>query len=65
MKRKFRVHYPWQTTPPKGVFFIPSLKLADTREDGLKAAVYHRIKGTAEFGILNGKIGVLFRRGAA
>jgi len=56
------VHYPWQTTPPKGVFFVPTLKLAEVREDGLKAAVHHHINGTAEFGIVSGKIGVLFRR---
>jgi hypothetical protein len=63
MSRKLRIHYPWQTTPPKGAFFVPTLKLAEVREEGLKAAVHHHIKGKAELGIVNGKIGVLFRRG--
>jgi hypothetical protein len=56
------VHYPWLTTPPQGAFFVPSLKLSETREAGLKAAVYHQVKAKAELGIINGKIGVLFRR---
>jgi len=62
MGRKIRVHYPWLTTPPGGAFFVPTLRLAETREAGLKAAVYHQVKAKAEFGMLSGKIGVLFRR---
>ena len=62
MTRKIRVHYPWLTTPPRGSFFVPSLRLAETREAGLKAAVYHQVKAKAELGIINGKLGVLFRR---
>jgi len=62
MTRKIRVHYPWLTTPQKGSFFVPTLKLEETREAGLKAAVYHQVRAKAEFGIVNGKLGVLFRR---
>ena len=61
MGKKIRVHYPWLTTPPGGAFFVPSLKLEETREAGLKAAVYHQVRGKAEFGVVSGKIGVLFR----
>jgi hypothetical protein len=62
MARIVKEHYPWETTPPKGSFFVPSLKLGETREKGLKAAVYHHIRGIAEFAIVNGKLGVLFQR---
>lgn len=65
MHRKIRIHYPWLTTPPSGAFFVPTLKLEEVKADGLKAAVYNQVRGKAEFGILNGKIGVLFRRGSA
>jgi hypothetical protein len=60
--RKIKVHYPWVNTPVKGAFFVPTLKLAETREEGLKAAIHNGIIGKAEFGVQNGKIGVLFKR---
>jgi hypothetical protein len=47
--RKVKVHYPWETLPPKGTFFVPSLNLKETREAGLKAAVYHKVKAKAHF----------------
>lgn len=60
--KKVKVHYPWETLPPKGAFFVPSLNLKETREAGLKAAVYHKVKAKAQFAIVRGKIGVLFQR---
>lgn len=60
--RKVKVHYPWEILPPKGTFFVPSLNLKETREAGLKAAVYHKVRAKAQFVIVQGKIGVLFQR---
>jgi hypothetical protein len=60
--KKVKVHYPWITTPVKGVFFVPSLRLADTKKDGLNAALQYNIKAKAEFGVVNGKLGVLFKK---
>lgn len=60
--RKVKVHYPWETLPPKGTFFVPSINLKETREAGLKAAVYHKVRAKAQFVIVQGKIGVLFTR---
>jgi hypothetical protein len=60
--RKIKVHYPWLDTPVKGAFFVPTLKLQDVKETGLKAALHHGIIGKAEFGTFGGKIGVRFTR---
>jgi hypothetical protein len=60
--RKIKVHYPWVDTPVKGAFFVPTLKLQDVKETGLKAALHHGIIGKAEFGTFGGKIGVRFTR---
>jgi hypothetical protein len=60
--RKVKVHYPWPDTPVKGVFFVPTLHLAETKRDGLAAALHYNIKAKADFGTVNGKIGVLFTR---
>ena len=56
------MHYPWPDTPVKGVFFVPSLRLAETKKDGLAAALHYNIKAKAEFGTVNGKLGVRFTR---
>jgi hypothetical protein len=60
--QKIKVHYPWLDTPVKGAFFVPTLKLQDVKETGLKAALHHGVLGKAEFGTFGGKIGVLFTR---
>jgi hypothetical protein len=60
--RKVKVHYPWPDTPVKGVFFVPTLRLAEIKKDGLAAALHYNIKAKADFGTLNGKMGVLFTR---
>lgn len=60
--KKVKVHYPWINTPVKGVFFIPTLKLADTKREGLSAALHHNVLAKAEEGVVDGKIGVLFTR---
>jgi len=57
-----KVHYPWSTTPVKGGFFVPTLQLEKVKLDGLKAAIYNKVKATAEFGIKDGKLGVWFTR---
>jgi hypothetical protein len=60
--RKVKVHYPWPDTPVNGVFFVPTLRLAETKRDGLAAALHYNIKAKVEFGTVNGKMGVLFTR---
>lgn len=56
------MHYPWKDTPPQSGFFVPTLKLEETKQDGLKAALHSRFFGKAEFGIKDGKLGVWFTR---
>lgn len=56
------MHYPWLATARHETFFVPTLKLEETKRDGLAAALHHNIKAKAEFGTLNGKIGVRFTR---
>lgn len=60
--KKVKVHYPWTSTPVKGVFFVPSLRLADTKKEGLSAALHYNMLAKAEEGVFNGKMGVLFTR---
>lgn len=60
--KKVKVHYPWTSTPVKGVFFVPTLRLAEIKKDGLSAALQYNIKAKAEEGTVGGKLGVLFTR---
>jgi hypothetical protein len=62
MRRKIKVHYPWDKTPAGGGFFVPTLNLKQTKEDGLRAAVFHKVKGKAQFGVKEGCLGVWFSR---
>ena len=57
-----KVHFPWLDTPVKGGFFVPSLKLEETKNLGLRAAVYHKVDAKATFGVKDGKLGVWFSR---
>ena len=58
------VRYPWSQLKPGQGFFVPCLDLHKTLEEGLKAAVTARVfSAKGHFGVLNGKIGVLFVRG--
>jgi hypothetical protein len=60
--KKLKVHYPWQVTARFEKFFIPTLRLEETKREGLSAALHYRIIGKAEFGTVQGKLGVLFTR---
>jgi hypothetical protein len=60
--RKVKVHYPWLATARFEKFFIPTLRLEETKRDGLAAALHHNIKAKAEFGVFGGKMGVMFIR---
>ena len=60
--RKIRIHYPWQKTPLHGGFFVPTLKLDEIKEDGLRAAVFYKLRGKAEFVVKDGRLGVWFTR---
>ena len=59
---KFKVHYPWQKIEVKQKFFVPTLRLEETKGEGLSAALHYNILGKAEFGTVEGKLGVLFTR---
>ena len=60
--KKVKVHYPWQVTARFEKFFIPTLRLEETKREGLSAALHYNIKAKAEAGTLDGKLGVLFTR---
>lgn len=62
--KKLKIKYPWLDLPPYGGFFVPSLNLAKTREEGLKEALRYRIDAKAEPAIKDGKFGILFTVGA-
>lgn len=56
------MHYPWKATPPQGVFFVPTLKLEEIKQEGLTAALHYGMMGKAEMGVMFGKLGVRFTR---
>lgn len=60
--KKCKVHYPWQKLSKKEKFFVPTLQLEETKSEGLSAALHYNILGKAEFGMVEGKLGVLFTR---
>lgn len=56
-------HYPWDRLEKGQGFFVPALDLEAVRQAGLLAAVPHHIKDArAQFGIRQGRLGVLFYR---
>jgi len=63
MSKKLTVKYPWDALPRYGGFFVPTLDVAKTREEGLKEGIRIRIWGKAEPAIKDGKLGVLFTIG--
>jgi len=60
--KKVKVHYPWQAVEKRQQFFVPTLRLEETKSEGLSAALHYNIVGKAEFGTVEGKLGVLFTR---
>jgi hypothetical protein len=64
MSKKLTVKYPWDVLPSYGGFFVPTLDVAKTREEGLKEGIRIRMWGKAEPAIKDGKLGVLFTIGA-
>jgi len=60
--KKVKVHYPWQKLSKLEKFFVPTLRLEETKGEGLSAALHYNILGKAEFGTVEGKLGVLFTR---
>jgi len=64
MSKKLTVKYPWDALPSYGGFFVPTLDVAKTREEGLKEGIRIRLWGKAEPAIKDGKLGVLFTIGA-
>jgi hypothetical protein len=60
--KQFKVHYPWQKIAKQEKFFVPTLRLKETKSEGLSAALHYNILGKAEFGTVEGRLGVLFTR---
>ena len=60
--RKLKVYYPWKETPVGSCFFVPTLDFVQTKNDGLRAAVWLRMRGEVRYGIWKGKTGVMFKR---
>lgn len=56
------MYYPWTAMRKQEQIFVPTLKLEQTKQEGLKAALHHGIIGKAEIGVKDGKLGVLFTR---
>lgn len=56
------MYYPWQASAKRESFFVPTLKLEETKLEGLQAALHQGVIGKAEFGTVNGKMGVRFTR---
>ena len=56
------MHYPWLTLAKREKFFVPTLRLEETRKEGLSAALHHNVLAKAEPGIVDGKLGILFTR---
>jgi hypothetical protein len=63
MSKKLTIKYPWDALPRYGGFFVPTLELEKTREEGLKEGIRVRRWGKAEPAIKDGKLGVLFTIG--
>ena len=60
---KLKIHYPWEKTEKGQGFFVPCLDTDAVREEGLRAAVSHRmLDARAMPGIRDGLIGVWFFR---
>lgn len=63
--KKLVIQYPWSQLEKGQGFFVPCLNLVTTQEEGLKAAISVRVfDAKAKFGVINGRLGVLFVRGS-
>ena len=56
------MHYPWLALAKREKFFVPTLRLEETKKEGLSAALHYNVLAKAEFGTIEGKLGVLFTR---
>ena len=55
--------FPWHKLDKGQAFFVPALDVEPLREEGLKAAVTHRVlDARSVVCIMQGKLGVLFYR---
>jgi hypothetical protein len=58
----WKIVFPWEKLEPGQGFFVPCLNAPPVIEQGLREALYCRIKATATPGIRGGLIGVWFSR---
>jgi len=63
MTKSLRVFYPWHKTKRGQGFFVPSLDVQATYEEGLRSAVGQRVYNAhAKVGVFQGFTGVWFYR---
>lgn len=58
--KKLEIDYPWKLMGKEDAIFVPTLNADITREEGLKTALSFGRMVKYEFGIFDGKLGVLF-----
>lgn len=58
--KKLEIDYPWGLMEKGDAIFIPTLNQDIAREEGLKSALSFGRIVTYEFGIFDGKLGMLF-----
>lgn len=58
--KKLEIDYPWELMEKGDAIFIPTLNEDITKEEGLKSALSSGRFVKTQFGIFDGKLGVLF-----
>lgn len=61
--KRLSIQYPWQRVEKGQGFFVPCLDVEAVQEDGLKAALKHRLFDARAYpAIKEGRLGVWFYR---
>jgi len=58
--KKLEINYPWMLMDKGDAVFVPTLNEEITKEEGLKSALSSGRFVKHQFGIFDGKLGVLF-----
>jgi hypothetical protein len=58
--KKLEIDYPWALMEQGDAIFVPTLNEDITREEGLKSALSFGRTVKYQFGIFDGKLGILF-----
>lgn len=57
-----KVHFPWDSVKKHDGFFVPTLDVVTTIEQGTKAALHRKYISKVLVGVRGGRFGVLFIR---